>query len=56
MALQDTSSVWGDKIIELFEQVDTYIPEPERDVDKTFLMPVEDVFSITGKEQLLQVE
>ena len=49
MALQDTSSVWGDKIIELFEQVDAYIPEPERDVDKTFLMPVEDVFSITGR-------
>ena len=49
IALQDTSSVWGDKIIELFEQVDTYIPEPERDVDKPFLMPVEDVFSITGR-------
>jgi elongation factor Tu len=42
-------SDWQDKIIELFEQVDTYIPEPERAVDKPFLMPVEDVFSITGR-------
>jgi elongation factor Tu len=49
MALEDTSSTWGDKIIELFEQVDTYIPQPERAVDKSFLMPVEDVFSITGR-------
>jgi elongation factor Tu len=49
MALQDPSSVWGDKIVELFEQIDEYIPEPERDVDKNFLMPVEDVFSITGR-------
>ena len=48
-ALEDPSSVWGDKIIELFEAVDTYIPEPERDNDKPFLMPVEDVFSITGR-------
>src|SRR5439155_3140183 len=38
-----------DKIIELGEQLDTYIPEPERDLDKPFLMPVEDVFSITGR-------
>ena len=37
------------KIIELAEQLDTYIPEPERDLDKPFLMPVEDVFSITGR-------
>ena len=48
-ALEDPSSAWGDRIIELFEQVDTYIPEPERAVDKAFLMPVEDVFSITGR-------
>ena len=48
-ALEDPSSVWGDKIVELFEQVDEYIPAPERDVDKPFLMPVEDVFSITGR-------
>ena len=37
------------KIIELAEQLDTYIPEPERELDKPFLMPVEDVFSITGR-------
>ena len=37
------------EIIELAEQLDTYIPEPERDLDKPFLMPVEDVFSITGR-------
>jgi len=49
MALEDTSCEWADKIIELFEIVDTYIPEPERAKDKPFLMPVEDVFSITGR-------
>jgi len=49
LALEDTSSVWGDKILELFESVDTYIPEPLRAKDKPFLMPVEDVFSITGR-------
>jgi len=48
-ALEDPASEWGDKIVELFEQIDAYIPEPERDVDKPFLMPVEDVFSITGR-------
>ena len=48
-ALNDPNGPWGDKIIELFEAVDTYIPEPERDNDKPFLMPVEDVFSITGR-------
>jgi elongation factor Tu len=37
------------KILELMEAVDTYIPEPERDVDKPFLMPIEDVFTITGR-------
>jgi elongation factor Tu len=42
-------SAWQDKIIELFEQVDTYIPEPERAVDKPFMMAIEDVFSITGR-------
>nr|ALL97235.1 translation elongation factor Tu [Pyropia endiviifolia] len=40
---------WVDKIFSLMEAVDTYIPTPERDVDKTFLMAVEDVFSITGR-------
>ena len=48
-ALEDASGEWGDKILELFEQVDSYIPEPVREVDKPFLMPVEDVFSITGR-------
>jgi elongation factor Tu len=48
-ALNDPEGPWGDKIMELLEQVDTYIPEPKRDVDKPFLMPVEDVFSITGR-------
>ena len=48
-ALEDPASEWGDKIVELFEVIDSYIPEPERDNDKPFLMPVEDVFSITGR-------
>jgi elongation factor Tu len=48
-ALNNPEGPWGDKIVELFEQVDTYIPEPQRDTDKPFLMPVEDVFSITGR-------
>ena len=48
-ALEDPNSEWGDKIVELFEIIDEYIPDPERDVDKPFLMPVEDVFSITGR-------
>ncbi len=48
-ALQDPSGEWGDAIIKLFETVDEYIPNPERDSDKPFLMPVEDVFSITGR-------
>ena len=48
-ALEDPSSEWGDKIIELMDAVDETIPEPERDVEKDFLMPVEDVFSITGR-------
>ena len=45
----DGDEEYVDKIIELAEQLDTYIPEPERDLDKPFLMPVEDVFSITGR-------
>jgi elongation factor Tu len=40
---------WVSKILELMEAVDTYIPEPQRDVDKPFLMPIEDVFTITGR-------
>ena len=42
-------AAWEDKIMELMEAVDSYIPMPPRDVDKDFLMPVEDVFSITGR-------
>ncbi|HHX56302.1 MAG TPA: elongation factor Tu [Clostridiales bacterium] len=48
-ALEDPSSEWGDKIIELMDAVDAWIPDPEREVDKPFLMPVEDIFSITGR-------
>ena len=48
-ALEDPMGEWGDKIMELMDAVDTYIPEPVRDTDKPFLMPVEDVFSITGR-------
>ena len=48
-ALEDPSSEWGDKIMELMSTVDEYIPNPERDTDKPFLMPVEDVFTITGR-------
>ena len=48
-ALEDPSSEWGDKICELMEAVDTYIPEPQRANDQPFIMPVEDVFSITGR-------
>ena len=48
-ALEDPSSEWGDKILELMQAVDDWIPTPERDSDKPFLMPVEDVFSITGR-------
>ncbi|MBS3797114.1 elongation factor Tu [Pseudoalteromonas sp. BDTF-M6] len=40
---------WEDKIVELAEALDTYIPEPERDIDKPFIMPIEDVFSIQGR-------
>ncbi|MFK4090387.1 elongation factor Tu [Kribbella sp. NPDC020789] len=40
---------WGESIIELMNAVDSYIPQPEREVDKPFLMPVEDVFTITGR-------
>ena len=48
-ALQDPMGPWGDKIVELFNVIEDYIPNPERDTDKPFLMPVEDVFSITGR-------
>ena len=48
-ALEDPKSEWGDKIIELMDTVDSYIPDPKREIDKPFLMPVEDVFTITGR-------
>src|SRR5437870_8092896 len=41
--------MWTAKIVELMEAVDTHIPEPTRDIDKPFLMPIEDVFTITGR-------
>ncbi len=49
MALQDPNGPWADKVMELMAAVDSYIPTPERPTDKPFLMPVEDVFSITGR-------
>ena len=48
-ALEDPNSEWGDKIMELMAAVDSYVPDPVRETDKPFLMPVEDVFSITGR-------
>ena len=48
-ALEDPNGEWGDKIMELMATVDSYIPDPQRDTDKPFLMPVEDVFTITGR-------
>ncbi len=48
-ALEDPKGEWGDKIMELMSTVDEYIPDPQRDTDKPFLMPVEDVFTITGR-------
>ncbi|MCE3046955.1 elongation factor Tu [Helicobacter kayseriensis] len=44
-----TVGEWGEKILKLMAEVDAYIPTPERDTEKTFLMPVEDVFSIAGR-------
>ena len=48
-ALEDPNGEWGDKIMELMDTVDSYIPDPQRDTDKPFIMPVEDVFTITGR-------
>ena len=42
-------AAWAEKIVELMDAVDSFIPQPARDVDKPFLMPVEDVFTITGR-------
>ena len=40
---------WEAKIVELAEALDSYIPEPERDIDEPFILPIEDVFSISGR-------
>ncbi|MFA9465159.1 MAG: elongation factor Tu [Velocimicrobium sp.] len=48
-ALEDPTSKWGDKIMELMDAVDSWIPDPVRATDQPFLMPIEDVFSITGR-------
>ncbi len=48
-ALEDPNGPWGDKIMELMDTVDEYIPDPQRATDQPFLMPVEDVFTITGR-------
>ena len=48
-ALEDPNGEWGDKIMELMDDVDSYIPDPVRATDKPFLMPIEDVFTITGR-------
>ena len=52
-ALEDPAGPWGDKIMELMDAVDTWIPDPQRAVDQPFLMPVEDVFTIPDVVQLL---
>ena len=48
-ALEDPMGPWGDKVMELMAAVDSYIPDPVRETDKPFLMPIEDIFSITGR-------
>ena len=48
-ALEDPMGPWGDKIMELMDTIDSYIPDPQRATDKDFIMPVEDVFTITGR-------
>ena len=48
-ALEDPNGPWGDKIMELMDAVDSWIPDPQRATDQPFLMPVEDVFTITGR-------
>ena len=48
-ALEDPNGEWGDKIMELMDTVDEYIPDPVRATDQPFLMPIEDIFTITGR-------
>ncbi len=49
MALEDPNCEWGDKVLELMAAVDEYVPDPQRETDKPFLMPIEDIFTITGR-------
>src|SRR6185295_9678080 len=46
---KDNSDEWSQKILELAKALDTYIPQPVRELDKPFLMPIEDIFSIEGR-------
>ena len=48
-ALEDPNGEWGDKIMELMDAVDSFIPDPQRATDQPFLMPIEDIFTITGR-------
>ena len=48
-ALNDPAGKWGEKVIELVDAMDSYFPQPVRDLDKPFLMPIEDIFSIEGR-------
>ena len=48
-ALEDPNGEWGDKIMELMDAVDNFIPDPQRAIDQPFLMPIEDIFTITGR-------
>ena len=48
-ALEEPSSEWGDKVMELMAAVDEHIPDPKRATDQPFLMPIEDIFTITGR-------
>jgi len=48
-ALEDPNGEWGNKVMDLMAALDDFIPEPVRDTDKTFLMPIEDIFSIEGR-------
>ena len=48
-ALEEPTGEWGQKVIELVDAMDAYFPEPQRDLDKPFLMPIEDIFSIEGR-------
>ncbi len=48
-ALEDANSEWGARVMELADAMDSYFPLPERDLDKPFLMPIEDIFSIEGR-------